>query len=232
LRVDRGSPVGEVAGPRLAQALARAVRGADALVVSDYGAGSAGSWAVAPCAALARQVPVLVDSRFHLSRFREVTVAKPNTPELAALGAPGRRGPSVSPRQLASLARRVLRRQRLSALLVTRGQDGLALYARGQKAFELPVSGPREAVDVTGAGDTVLAVFSAVFARTHDLRAAALTANVAGGLVVQKPGTAAVTADELAQALAGEGTPRRSLNGPRGLNPNVRGRVGYGQEAT
>lgn len=200
LRLDRGSRVGAEHAPALLAALTAAVRNADALIISDYGAGSAGAWAGAAAASLARRLPVCVDSRFHLATFRGVTVAKPNTPELVALARPRAPKP-VGQAELRTLAHRVLRAQRLEALLVTRGRDGLALYRRGQGPLELDVFGAREAVDVTGAGDTVLAAFTALLARTSDLGYAAAVANVAGGLVVQKPGTAVVTIAELAAAL-------------------------------
>ncbi len=195
LRLDRGRRLSPASVQRVPEALRAAVRGADALVVSDYGLGSAGPYIAPLCARLARKLPVLVDSRFDLGAYRGVTLAKPNGPELQALAAlPG------TP-TLGALAARVLERQALEALLVTRGRDGLALFAPGRPTLTLPVFGPAEAVDVTGAGDTVLAAFAATYAASGDLTRAARVANVAGGRVVQKPGTAVVTAAELAAAL-------------------------------
>lgn len=198
LRLDRGSAVAPAEARRLAPLLRAAVHGAEALVISDYGVGSAGPWVSALCTRLARVLPVLVDSRFGLQHFRGVTLAKPNTPELQALGA--RRGES-----LVALAGRVLEAQRLEALLVTQGRDGMALFRRGERPLRLPVFGPAEAVDVTGAGDTVLATLAAVYARTRDWAEAAGWANLAGGLVVQKPGTAVVTMAELRAAASAGG---------------------------
>ncbi len=195
LRLDRGN---EVADGRMAAAFVRrALPRAHALVVSDYGHGNAGLEVARVAAKAARRIPVCVDSRYGLDRFPGVTVAKPNVPELASLAG----SPLSGGDDLARAGRRLLSTHGWQALLVTRGRDGLALFARGTPARFWPVFGPAEAVDVTGAGDTVLAVFSAVLAATGDLAAAASLANVAGGLVVQRPGTATVTPDELSAAL-------------------------------
>ncbi len=198
LRLDRESMLEAGHTRPLEAALKKALRGADALVISDYGIGSAGPWIAPTCARLARSMPVCVDSRYNLAAFRGVTFIKPNAPELAALA--GRR--SLPGSEVLRAGRSVLRRQRLEALLVTRGRDGMVLVEMGKGPVQLPVFGPLEAVDVTGAGDTVIAVATAVLARTGDFKLAAELANVAGGLVVQKPGTAVVTAGEIRAALA------------------------------
>jgi len=88
-------------------------------------------------------------------------------------------------------------------LLVTRGRRGMALLERGGTAQLLPAHGTRAAVDVTGAGDTVMAAFTLGLAAGAPARTAAELANVAGALVVLRPGTAPVTADELAAELGG-----------------------------
>jgi D-glycero-beta-D-manno-heptose-7-phosphate kinase len=86
-------------------------------------------------------------------------------------------------------------------LLVTRGRRGMAVFQRGKPPTFLPVYGGAEAVDVTGAGDTVIASFALAFGAGATPADAARVANVAGGLVVQKPGTATVTAEELLAGL-------------------------------
>lgn len=195
LRLDRGEAVD---GGAVAAALVRALRKADALVVSDYGLGSAGPAVATVARAAAKRIPVLVNSRYHLAEFRGVTLVKPNVPELTALaGVPLR-----TDAELVRAARRLMEAQRWGALLVTRGRDGMALLRRQRPPRFWPVYGSAEAVDVTGAGDTVLAAFAAFFAATEDMEVAAELANVAGGLVVQKPGTATITAGELERALA------------------------------
>jgi rfaE bifunctional protein kinase chain/domain len=198
LRLDRESTLEARHIKPLEVALRKALRGADALVVSDYGIGNAGPWVAPICAKMAKSMPVCVDSRYDLAAFRGGTLIKPNAPELAALA--GRR--SLQGSEVVRAGRSVLQRQKLASLLVTRGRDGMVLFEKGKAPVQLPVFGPLEAVDVTGAGDTVIAVAAAVLARTGDFELAARLSNVAGGLVVQKPGTAVVTAGEIRAALA------------------------------
>ena len=90
-----------------------------------------------------------------------------------------------------------MRRVDCEDLLVTRGRNGMTLFHRGSPPVHIPTHGRKEAVDVTGAGDTVAATFCAARAAGGDALSAARLANIAGGLVVQKPGTATVTREEL-----------------------------------
>jgi D-glycero-beta-D-manno-heptose-7-phosphate kinase len=93
----------------------------------------------------------------------------------------------------------------LQSLLVTRGKDGMALFEQGRKrATHIPVHGSDQAVDVTGAGDTVLAAYTLALACGAKSFDAAHIANIAGGLVVMKRGTAVVTRGELLAAIRGE----------------------------
>ena len=204
LRVDR-EPQVPFPGPareRLARRARQLAARADAVLASDYGFG-----AVTP--ALVRGLrlraapPVTLDSRYSLLDYRGagVTAATPNEPELEALyhtriGAD--RG------ALERLGRRALRHLGLRALLVTRGKDGMALFEPGRRAEEIPVFGAPEAVDVTGAGDTVIATFTLALAAGASYLEAARLANYAGGIVVMKRGTATVTQAELLAALRGE----------------------------
>jgi bifunctional ADP-heptose synthase (sugar kinase/adenylyltransferase) len=77
----------------------------------------------------------------------------------------------------------------------------MSVFRRGAPPVHVPAHGSQDAVDVTGAGDTVAATFSAGVAAGGDPVSAARLANVAGALVVQKPGTATVTREELAAEL-------------------------------
>jgi D-glycero-beta-D-manno-heptose-7-phosphate kinase len=148
---------------------------------------------------VARRLPVLADSRFNLLAFRGITLLKPNAPELAVLAGK----PLGDLAAIRREGRRFLKANALKGLLITRGRDGMVLLKADGESKVLPVFGSAEAVDVTGAGDTVLACFAAVYAASGDMIRAAELANVAAGLVVQKPGTATVTAAELAQARTG-----------------------------
>jgi rfaE bifunctional protein kinase chain/domain len=196
LRLDRGQR--GALPPRLRRTLVKrieeAARDVDAVVVSDYGAGVVGEEVREALRKLAGEgLPVCVDSRYALASFTGVTVCKPNEPELEALS--GR--PLRTEADLLEAGHTAVKRLGCQALLVTRGRHGMALFdAKGGVDF-IPVHGGRDAVDVTGAGDTVIASFSLALAAGASFGEAARLANVAGALVVQKLGTATVARDEL-----------------------------------
>jgi D-glycero-beta-D-manno-heptose-7-phosphate kinase len=209
VRLDR-EPEGGIAGPaeaRLIDALRAAGAGADGFLVSDYGYG-----AVTPRVyetvlelARARGAPVTVDSRYELPRFRGATAATPNEPEVEALT-----GQELTDEAAVEKAGRVVL-ERLDArlLLLTRGSRGMALFEREGPVTFMPIHGSDEIADVTGAGDTVISTFTVALAAGTAPGEAAWLANVAGGVVVMKRGTATVTVAELAAALASDGGRRR-----------------------
>jgi len=202
LRIDRE---GEVPGKKALRAklnagLGRAAASCDALLVSDYDYRTVSEDLYDAAAVDCRKagVPVSVDSRFRLSRFRGCTIATPNEPEVEAqlkthLG--------DDRAEVVSAGRTLLRKLQSPALLITRGSKGMALFEKGKLPYFLPVSGSTDIVDVTGAGDTVIAVFTAALAAGASFREAARLANFAGGLVVMKKGTAVVRPLELKQAI-------------------------------
>jgi rfaE bifunctional protein kinase chain/domain len=202
LRLDRGQR--GALPPRLRRTLVKrieeAARAVDAVVVSDYGAGVVGEEVREALRKLAGEgLPVCVDSRYALSSFTGVTVCKPNEPELEALS--GR--PLRTEADLLEAGRTAVKRLGCKALLVTRGRHGMALFDAAGGVDFIPVHGGKEAVDVTGAGDTVIASFSLALAAGASFGEAARLANVAGALVVQKLGTATVARDELLTELRG-----------------------------
>jgi rfaE bifunctional protein kinase chain/domain len=200
IRLDRSPPerLPDAVERRLVGTLRRLGRSADAVLASDYGSGAAGPPAIEALRALKRGgIPVCVDSRYNLRSFTGLTMVKPNEVELEAASGVSLAGPGG----LERAARVLLRRVACDVLLVTRGRNGMSVFRRGAPAVHVPAHGSQDAVDVTGAGDTVAATFSAGLAAGGDAIAAARLANVAGALVVQKPGTATVTREELAAEL-------------------------------
>ncbi|MHB8487204.1 MAG: bifunctional heptose 7-phosphate kinase/heptose 1-phosphate adenyltransferase [Candidatus Acidiferrales bacterium] len=203
LRVDR-EPETELP-PRIAAQILRKSRvriaKSDAVIVSDYGAGS-----VTPqlLKSLRPKIATL-DSRYRLLDYRGVklTAATPNEPELEALY---HSKIGSDRRTLELFGQRTLRALNLDALLVTRGKDGMVLFERAKPPYEIRVYGSDDAVDVTGAGDTVIAVFTLALAAGASFVEAAHLANYAGGIVVMKRGTATVTRAELESAIRGEAT--------------------------
>ena len=127
-----------------------------------------------------------------------VTAATPNEPEVEeALGV--RIGHDW--RTLCSAAEQVMSQMKLQSLVITRGRDGMVAFTRRQKPADIPIFGSDQVADVTGAGDTVIATFTAALAAGASAEDAAHLANYAGGIVVMKRGTATVSQQELLEAL-------------------------------
>jgi len=175
--------------------LEQTLAAADAVILSDYNYGVADDemTSFTRDAAAARKIPVLADSRFRLSSFVGFTSATPNQDEVEQL-----LGKEFSGLEELETAGEELR-ERLGyrALLVTRGSHGMMLLEDGVAAIHLDAVGAREPVDVTGAGDTVMAAYTLALASDSSFPDAARLANYAGGLVVMKRGTASVTREEL-----------------------------------
>ena len=198
IRVDyEGAPLDDE-GIRSAilSRLEQAFKGANGIVISDYNYGVVDTRG----AELIRQnvnVPVLVDSRFRSSEFTGFTAATPNEEEVENLSG----APISSTEELESAARTLKARLGHHALLVTRGSQGMTLLEGDAAPVHIPAVGAQQAVDVTGAGDTVIATFSLALASGASFTDAARLANYAGGLVVMKRGTATVSASELEHAI-------------------------------
>ncbi|MBV6495342.1 MAG: Bifunctional protein HldE [Pyrinomonadaceae bacterium] len=182
---------------RLINAATKACESADAVIISDYNYGTAtpNLFAAVKHAVAARGIPLVVDSRFRLGEFAGATSATPNQDEVDQLVDDGE-----SVEQLEELCRRL----EFNSLLVTRGNNGMLVVRPGERAVEIAAVGSLDAVDVTGAGDTVTAAYALGLACGFDEVDAARLANHAGGLVVMKRGTAVVTADELAASIAAD----------------------------
>lgn len=179
---------------RLKSALATA----DAVILSDYNYGVVDQQAIELMreARRVKNIPVLVDSRFRLSDFSGFTAATPNEDEVEHLIG----SPVESLVQLEMAASRLRQQLQLDALLVTRGRNGMMLVTDDALPLQIPAVGA-QAVDGTGAGDTVIATFALALASDSSFAEAAQLANYAGGLVVMKRGTASVSAVELEQSI-------------------------------
>jgi D-glycero-beta-D-manno-heptose-7-phosphate kinase len=178
----------------------RYLRASDALLISDYGYGAATPeiFSALRTAGAMNGVPITLDSRFRMMQYVGVTAATPNEPEVEeALGI--RIGNDME--QLYNAADQLTRRMKLQSLVVTRGRDGMVAFQRGAEPINIPVHGSDEIADVTGAGDTVIATFTAALAAGADTESAARLANFAGGIVVMKRGTATVSQQELLDAI-------------------------------
>lgn len=167
-----------------------------ALVLSDYAKGSLAG--ASELVALAREagIAVIVDPKgTDFTRYRGATVLTPNLHEFEAVAGPCADEPTLIERGEA--LRDALD---LQALLITRSERGMLLLERGRSPLALPARA-REVYDVTGAGDTVVAVLAAGLAQGLRLAETTALANLAAGIVVGKLGTATVSIDELQRAM-------------------------------
>ncbi|MEP6706200.1 MAG: PfkB family carbohydrate kinase [Pyrinomonadaceae bacterium] len=182
--------------------LTAGVQSADAMIISDYGYG-VGDPSVTETVRTAGGVagiPILVDSRFRLSGFSGLMSATPNEDELVHLI--GHEPADVG--ELEAAGGELCQHLDYRALLITRGSNGMMLIEPGKKPLHIAAVGPHEPVDVTGAGDTVIATYALALASGASFAQAAQLANLAGGAVVMKRGTATVTAEELTAAALGQ----------------------------
>ncbi len=174
------------------------VRASDALLVSDYGYGAASPSIVNAIQRKGERVPLILDSRYRMLEYSGIAAATPNEPEVeAALGM--QIGDDWS--RLCAAGEEIMSRMKLQSLVITRGRDGMVAFSGKHSPVDIPIFGSDQVADVTGAGDTVIATFTAAFAAGASTVEAAHLANYAGGIVVMKRGTATVSQEELLDAL-------------------------------
>ena len=197
-RLDRSPVAGEVEKAIVAH-LAAVVPQVDAVLISDYRTGVVSGAVVSAALKLARQHGklVTVDSQGNLRKFSGFDLVKCNQREAEAVL--GRTLSSEDDFQEAQ--EQLLAELEVEAILITRGPDGMSLLGRDEPYAHIPAANVSEVFDVTGAGDTVIAVATLALAAGLDLLSAAHLANYAAGLVVRKLGNATATPEELAWAI-------------------------------
>lgn len=167
------------------------LRAADLVILSDYGKGGLEHIAKMIDLAKAAGKPVLVDPKGDdFARYRGATMITPNRAEFRAVA-----GRWKDERELADKAQRLRRKYGFAALLITRSEEGMTLFDAGGR-LHVPARA-REVYDVSGAGDTVIAVLGVMLAAGTALPDAVDVANRAAGIAVGKFGTAVVHPDEL-----------------------------------
>lgn len=205
LRLDfeRVAPILPRTEESLERGLARWIPRLQALTISDYCKGSVSTKLATSAISLARQrrIPVFVDAKAHHPEIcRHATLVKKNLHEAELVaGHPMRTHISME-----EGGRRLLAELECSSLLVTCGREGMVLFEADGSAHDIP-GVARPVYDVTGAGDTVLAVLALAVCAGATMLDAAWLANLAGGRVVLKFGTAEITREELLEALKASG---------------------------
>jgi rfaE bifunctional protein kinase chain/domain len=212
LRVDYepDQPLSAEVHNKIQATLAKALKNADALAVSDYGFGAASPQALSKIlSASKRPLFSTLDSRYRLTDYKRAGLhsATPNEGEIEALHHTSI-GKNLA--ELERCGRITLAEMKLKSLLVTRGRDGLALFQPGMQTVHVPIHGSDQPIDVTGAGDTVLATYTLGLASGASPLEAAHLANIAGGLVVMKRGTATVSRAELLEAIGSSASGKTS----------------------
>ena len=181
---------------------AAALPGCGAVVLSDYGKGTLSEVAGLIDIARVAGLPVVVDPKgTDFARYRGATLLTPNLSEFEAVV-----GHCADEATLRARGEALRGELDLQALLITRSERGMTLLRADQPPLDLPTRA-RDVFDVTGAGDTVVAVLAAGLACGQPLAEATALANLAAGIVVGKLGTATVSRAELAAALADTAAP-------------------------
>ncbi len=213
LRVDREPPAAlpEATRDSISRKARQAAKRAGAVLVSDYGFGAATPELVKAL----RVKRITLDSRYRLLEYADTGVMAA-TPNEAELESAYHEQIGTDVRKLEDLGHRALSEIAAECLVVTRGKDGMAVFERAasqsagaKRPLHIPIYGSDAPVDVTGAGDTVIAVFTLALAAGASCLEAAHLANYAGGIVVMKRRTATLTRAELEAALRREATAQR-----------------------
>lgn len=180
---------------KLVENLNASVENADAILISDYNYGAANAEIAEAAKNIAKEknIPLLVDSRFHLENFKGATTATPNQEEIEQI-----LGKDFTEKDCTGLCEKL----EFEALLITRGNQGMLLIEKDKPLVSISAVGSTEPIDVTGAGDTVIAAYALGLASNLSFAGSAKLANHAGGIVVMKKGTASVTSSELLNSLS------------------------------
>jgi rfaE bifunctional protein kinase chain/domain len=200
LRIDTLPPgsVGAGSRRRMLKTLRSLMPDCDLLIISDY----LGKTALPDVfATLKKEFPGVVtalDSRRRLLDFPGVDLATPNEPEFKTLFSHKR---ISSDDDFIENGFALMEKMAAAGIVLKRGQKGMLVFSRGQKPVRLDIFGTAQIVDVTGAGDTVLAVLGLGLAAGASLPDAARLANIAGGIVVMHEGAYPVGLRELRHAL-------------------------------
>lgn len=199
LRVDFEERCAEIDNGRMLQALRQSIREhCKVIICSDYGKGALSSIQQMIAIAREREIPVLVDPKgTDFERYKGAYMLTPNLSEFEAVA-----GKVEDEDDLVKKGLKMISDFDLTALLVTRSEDGMSLIRPGMEAVHLPTHA-REVYDVTGAGDTVIATLGACLASGLSLQASCEIANHAAGIVVGKLGTSTASPEEINAELAG-----------------------------
>ena len=228
LRIDRETKkeISEKTFQTMIQAVSRKIQSADAVLISDYGKGVVSHELISRLgrAANAKGIWTIADPKgIDFKKYAGVSVLTPNRKEAAAAAGMEIRTES----DLIAAGNRILQAADIASLLITCGKDGMVLFEGNEECYKIRADA-RQVFDVSGAGDTVVAVLGLAVASGAPLKAAAALANTAAGIVVGKVGTATVSPEELTAALnpfgEGYGTKQVQMADLERLSQNLKRR--------
>lgn len=180
---------------RMKEYLRETIPNVDAMILEDYGKGVIQEGLLSEIVPMARGLGKIVTvdpKRDNFPFYKGVTAITPNRLEAEEAA-----GMHISDEAgLREAGARLVERLQCDAVLITMGDEGMCLFKEGESPLRIPARA-REVYDVSGAGDTVIAVFTSALVAGATFRQAAMLSNVAGGLVVEKLGTAVVTREEI-----------------------------------
>ncbi len=199
VRYDRESK--HIISPAIAQEcmrnLEREIKTAKGVILSDYGKGMLSDRNIKEIIEKCRKhkIPVCVDPKLdNFKKYKNITCMTPNTKEAwEGVG----QTPKPGEEAIEKLGHKILKMLNAQSILITRSADGMSLFEKGKKKPTTIRATAKEVYDVTGAGDTVISVFTLALAAGATLQEAAVLSNFAGGIVVEKSGTATTTQQEL-----------------------------------
>ncbi len=199
VRVDREEtkPLTAILERQLINALPRLLEGVDVVAISDYGKGLFTPALLAALIAESRKlnIPVIADPKgIDFRKYRGANIVKPNFSEAVAASGLSADSP------LDVIAAKILEITEADTLMITRSQDGISLFHRTDAREDFPVR-IREVRDVTGAGDTVLAMLACALASNLTMGEAAQLSNVAAGIAIERFGCARISLSDIARRL-------------------------------
>lgn len=169
----------------------------DAIIISDYGKGVVSRGLICELRNMAKDMVITVDPKAGNFKFyKGITCITPNHYEAGEFCG----FKIVNDRTLDRAGKQILEKLECESVLITQGKDGMTLFEANGNVVHLPARVKR-VFDVSGAGDTVISVFTTALAAKTSMEEAADAANVAAGIVVADPGTSAITIDKLAEEL-------------------------------
>lgn len=199
LRIDddpKGAP-NQASINELLAAMKQRAQNADVIILSDYGGGVVAEPIIELCRGLVKQGKIVcVDSRHRLHLFSGMTTVTPNIPE-----AEEQLNTTIASQSEALIAgKQLLEELQLQACLLTQGRGGMTLFTNEAEPAHVDIIGEDEVTDVTGAGDTVIAMFGAALAGGLGMMNAMRLANCAASVVVCKVGAAVAAPQEIIDA--------------------------------